>query len=30
VQLKWIDKWDGKLPTTQLGGSTTALMQLPK
>lgn len=29
VQLKWIEKWDGKLPVTTLGSNTSALMQVP-
>lgn len=28
VQLKWIEKWNGALPTTQLGASTTPLVTL--
>jgi len=31
VQLKWIEKWNGTLPTTQLAaGGATPLIQLPK
>lgn len=31
VQLKWIEKWNGALPTTQLAaGSATPLIHLPK
>lgn len=31
VQLKWIEKWNGALPTTQLAaGGATPLLQLPK
>ena len=30
VQLQWIEKWDGKLPTTVLGGDTKTLMQIGK
>ena len=26
VQLKWIEKWDGKLPTTNLGNGGQGLM----
>lgn len=26
VQLKWIEKWDGKLPQTQLGSNTTMMV----
>lgn len=29
LQLKWIEKWDGKLPVTQLGSNTQTLMQMP-
>jgi regulator of protease activity HflC (stomatin/prohibitin superfamily) len=30
VQLKWIEKWNGALPTTQMsGGGATSLIQLP-
>lgn len=28
VQQQWIQKWDGKLPTTQAGGSTSFMMPL--
>jgi prohibitin 2 len=30
VQLQWIEKWDGKLPTTVLGGDTKTMMNLGK
>ena len=30
VQLQWIEKWDGKLPTTVLGGDTKTLMNISK
>ncbi|GAB4025915.1 SPFH domain-containing protein [Spirosoma gilvum] len=30
VQQEWIKKWNGQLPTTQLGSNTSALIQLPK
>lgn len=30
VQLKWIERWDGKLPVTQLGSSATPLVNLSK
>jgi len=30
VQLQWIEKWDGKLPTTVLGGDTKTLMNIGK
>jgi regulator of protease activity HflC (stomatin/prohibitin superfamily) len=30
VDLKWIEKWDGKLPTTQFGGNATPLVTLGK
>lgn len=30
VQLKWIEKWDGKLPTTQLGANASTLVNIPK
>jgi len=30
VQLKWIERWDGKMPTTQLGSSTGTMVSLPK
>ena len=30
VQLQWIDKWDGKLPTTVLGGDTKTMMSIGK
>jgi prohibitin 2 len=30
VQLKWIERWNGVLPTTQLAGSSNMLVQLPK
>lgn len=30
VQLQWIDKWDGKLPTTVLGGDTKTMMNIGK
>lgn len=30
VQLQWIAKWDGKLPTHQLGTSTTPMLSLGK
>jgi regulator of protease activity HflC (stomatin/prohibitin superfamily) len=29
IQLKWIEKWDGKLPVTIMGGDTKALLNLP-
>lgn len=29
AQLKWIEKWDGKLPVTQLGEGTNTLVNLP-
>lgn len=29
VSLKWVEKWDGKLPTTSLGGSATPLINIP-
>lgn len=27
-QSRWIDKWDGKMPTTQLGGETNAMISV--
>jgi len=30
VQLQWIEKWDGKLPTTVLGGDSKTLMNISK
>jgi len=30
VKLQWIDKWDGKLPTTVLGGDSKTLMNIGK
>lgn len=30
VQLKWIEKWDWKLPTTQFGNNTTPIVNLSK
>jgi regulator of protease activity HflC (stomatin/prohibitin superfamily) len=30
VQLQWIEKWDGKLPTTVLGSDTKTLMNISK
>lgn len=30
VQLQWIEKWNGQLPTTMLGGDTKTLMQIGK
>ncbi|GAB3491486.1 SPFH domain-containing protein [Spirosoma knui] len=30
VQQEWIKKWNGQLPTTQLGTGTNTLVQLPK
>lgn len=30
VQLQWIGKWNGALPTTQLSGGATPLINLPK
>jgi len=30
VKLQWIEKWDGKLPSTMLGGDTKALMNVGK
>jgi regulator of protease activity HflC (stomatin/prohibitin superfamily) len=30
AQLNWIEKWDGKLPQTQLGSGTNTLVELPK
>ena len=30
VQLQWIGKWDGKLPTTVLGGDSKTLMNIGK
>jgi regulator of protease activity HflC (stomatin/prohibitin superfamily) len=30
VQLQWIEKWDGKLPTTVLGGDTKTMMNIGK
>jgi prohibitin 2 len=30
VQLKWIEKWNGALPTTQLGASATPMINLSK
>jgi regulator of protease activity HflC (stomatin/prohibitin superfamily) len=30
VQLQWIEKWDGKLPTTVLGGDSKTLMNIGK
>ena len=30
VQLQWISKWDGKLPTTVLGGDSKTLMNINK
>lgn len=30
VQLKWIEKWNGALPTTQLGANTTPMLNLGK
>jgi len=29
AQLNWIEKWDGHLPTTELGSNTSTLVQLP-
>jgi regulator of protease activity HflC (stomatin/prohibitin superfamily) len=29
LQQKWIDKWDGKLPTYVAGGNTSSLLNLP-
>jgi regulator of protease activity HflC (stomatin/prohibitin superfamily) len=29
VQLRWIEKWDGRVAQTQLGSNTTTLMQMP-
>lgn len=29
VQQEWIKKWNGQLPTTQLGGGTSTMIQLP-
>lgn len=28
INLKWIEKWDGKLPQTQLGGNTPLIMNM--
>ena len=30
VKLQWIEKWDGKLPTTVLGGDSKTLMNISK
>lgn len=30
VQLQWIDKWDGKLPSTVVGGDSKTLMNIGK
>ena len=30
VKLQWIEKWDGKLPSTMLGGDTKTLMNIGK
>lgn len=30
AQLNWIEKWDGKLPTTELSGGATMMYQMPK
>ena len=30
VKLQWIEKWDGKLPSTMLGGDTKTLMNVGK
>lgn len=30
VQLKWIEKWNGALPTTQLGANTAAMLPVGK
>ena len=30
VKLQWIEKWDGKLPATMLGGDTKTLMNIGK
>jgi len=30
VQLQWIGKWDGKLPTTQLGGDSKTMLNIGK
>jgi hypothetical protein len=30
VKLQWIEKWDGKLPTTVLGGDSKTLMNIGK
>ena len=30
VQLQWIQKWDGKLPTTQLGGDSKTMLNIGK
>lgn len=30
VKLKWIEKWDGKLPQTQMGGATPVMVNLGK
>lgn len=30
IKLKWIEKWDGKLPVTQMGGSTPVMVNLGK
>lgn len=29
VQQEWIKKWNGQLPTTQLGSGTSTMIQLP-
>ena len=29
IQLEWVKKWDGHMPTTVLGGNTGVLFQLP-
>ena len=28
IQQEWIQKWDGKLPTTQAGGNTSLMMPI--
>jgi regulator of protease activity HflC (stomatin/prohibitin superfamily) len=30
VNMKWVEKWDGKLPTTSLGNGATPLVNLPR
>lgn len=30
VNMKWVEKWDGKLPTTSLGGNAATLINLPR